>query len=515
MNNTGFANNGYSKSAIYWQFILIVLLISVSLYNLFSPPITPVITRQTQTAMLTENFAKEGFSLKGLYLNLRGNGRVVVANEFPIYNFITGLFFLFFKNTVFWGKLISLTAACISLLCLFRLIRKLFGEKIAIYSTFFFILSPIGILMNASVQPDSLGLMFLLIALVILLDWKEKQRTSTLLLFSITLLLSGLSKFPLIVPYLPVIAAAFLYHKGKLRLPRLKEIIIILAFFVLPFIAWYLYRGHLTDPAYSRGEFAYFFIGDLRRFLSPDYYIKPFFSIAALVWCGMGLLFFISGLKKLSLLEALLLIGIPFYFVIVPTVRDQYYYMYPTIPIFALLMGRGFHNLTEYCKRRNSLPLIYMCTFIFFLGFIIAVTYVMRQDKISWEAAKAIKRFSLPTDLVATITIHDRGQGIGLFNPSILYLSNRKGWSIPVTSTKLKDTANQLEMIHKNGASLLVITWYTPDLELWTSKFLPLNLHRNPGVDGKAFFEGLQKKYLVIYKSNNYALLDLNNNRKR
>jgi len=98
----------YNPSRIYWLLILAILLFSVSLYDLFSPPITPTCARQTWTAMLTENFVKEGFSLKGLYLNVFGNEKKMVVQEFPIYNFITGLFYYYINNNIFWGKFVSL-----------------------------------------------------------------------------------------------------------------------------------------------------------------------------------------------------------------------------------------------------------------------------------------------------------------------------------------------------------------------------------------------------------------------
>ena len=67
---------------------LSVLMIIVSFKDLVVPPLATTIWRQAQTAMITDNFVREGFSFNGLYVNLKGKEKLMMAYEFPIYNFV-------------------------------------------------------------------------------------------------------------------------------------------------------------------------------------------------------------------------------------------------------------------------------------------------------------------------------------------------------------------------------------------------------------------------------------------
>ena len=496
----------YNPSRIYWLLILAILLFSVSLYDLFSPPITPTCARQTWTAMLTENFVKEGFSLKGLYLNVFGNEKKMVVQEFPIYNFITGLFYYYINNNIFWGKLVSLLGSIITLLYLFKLINKYYGERLAIFSCLFFIFSPLGLLMRTSVQPDALGLMFQIIALNYLFSWKENGFTKNLVFFSLALLMAGLSKYPIIVPYLPIMAATFLFPSKGFRVPRVREVVIIFLLFLIPLIAWYLYRGKITHPD-LRPDYMVFLIGDLRRFLSIEYYIKPLYVIGGMIFCGVGIVFFLLGLVRVRLCEIIFLSGIPLYFIIIPTVSDQYYYMYAVLPLFAFFMARGYLIVLNYFAINKQSTLIYVITILYAFGFIISTAYVLRHDKVMLAASEAVKKISLPGDLIISMTLHDRDH-VG-FNPVILYLAQRKGWFVEVASEGDNSIEAQIEAAKSRGARWLVITYYSADQEPWFESLIPKNLRRSPGIDGKKMLLHLQAHYKIVNESRNYAILDL------
>ena len=90
--------------------VFILILIAVSLPDLFSPPISSTIWRQCQTAMLTENFVKSGFRLHGLTVDIFGDENPMMIQEFPLYHILTGILFKITGINIFWGKLISLLA---------------------------------------------------------------------------------------------------------------------------------------------------------------------------------------------------------------------------------------------------------------------------------------------------------------------------------------------------------------------------------------------------------------------
>lgn len=490
--------------------LLMVLLITISIYDLFSPPATRTIWRQTQTAMLTENYVRNNFSFNGLYVNMNGNEKLMTVYEFPLYNFVVGMLFLVFNNfNVLFGKIVSLLSSLISLFALYQVIGKLYGKQIALLSGLFFILSPLGMLMRTSFQPDAMALMFLLFAINYLYEWNIKDNEKSFVLFAICCLFASLIKIPIIIPYLPIIAAAIYYKKNKHKANNIIEALVIFTLLIIPIIGWYYYRIQLTAPIQKADEVAKFMIGDMSRFMSPDYYIKPAFTSMAFIFCGTGTIYLICGLWRLSIIELMLILGVPLYFILVPTIRDQYYYLYSIVPIYALLFARGFMVVYNYCKNNKMLFVSYTILTIYVICFVLSTMFVLTQDRVMLYAAEAVRKVSQPNDLILSINTHDRGIAIGSNNSSLFYLAQRKGWAIWGDYNIFNQIHEQIGIKNEKGAKWLVITWYTPDLEPWFSPYLPNNLRRDPGVNGKELYNYMKKRYKTVCIDNNYAVMQL------
>lgn len=498
-----------------WRLTLVFLLVLLSLPDLLSRQFTaPTILRQAHTAMLTENFVREGFSLKGLYLNIHGNSKPIAALEFPVYNFIVGLAFKGFNFSPFWGKLVSLAASVITLLCLCGLVKKYFGEAIALFSGLFFILSPLNIMMVTAFQPDAMALMFVLISLLFLDSWRENRSQGKLVLFSAALLLGGLAKYPLMVPYMPLMAGAFFFPENRFRPPKLKEIITISILFAAPFIAWYSYRGTITHPDFGNPaiERSMFLIGDLGRFLSPGFYLIPAYTLAILACSGVGLFFLILGMKNISPLKLTLLLGIPFYFLLIPTTGVQHYYFFACTPIVALFMADGFFTFINYCdQKRLAVVKVGGCA-LFAAAFLALSVYVtvLRQDTVMWQAAQATKQISAPGDLIFVMSMHNRTARFGGNNPTLFYLAGRKGWNISSSFT-LESSLQQIRTRRSQGARWAVITWYSPRLEPSVERFIPafFGTTSDPGINGKDYYHEIRKHFPAVVEAENYAILKL------
>ena len=256
-----------------------------------------------------------------------------------------------------------------------------------------------------------------------------------------------------------------------------------------------------------------FFIGDLNRFFVLGHYIKIAYTSIMLLCCGIGAYFLLLGLKKLSSIQTMLLMGILLYFIIIPTAWYQYYYFYAIVPIISIFMARGYLRLYEYCFNRKLLIIIYCCMILFVCGFVIATGFVLRQDNVMLSAAQAVRDVSDPSELILSINIHDRGIAMGGRNTSLFYLANRKGWPIGSGNySKFEEILQQIRLNRKKGAKWLVITWYTPDLEPWYAKYTPKAFRRDPGatgVNGKQLFIFLSKNYNTIITKKNYAIMKL------
>lgn len=502
----------------YFFFVFASLLL-LSLYDLLLPQFTiPTVLRQAHTAMLTENFVKEGFSLNGLYLNIFGNDKPVLALEFPLYNFVVGLFFLLFNTSLLWGKLLSFGSSVVCLYIVIKLANDVYGWDVAKYSGIFFVLSPLGMMMRTAFQPDAMAMMLVLISLVFLYRWHLGRSRRSIFFFSLFLLLAGLGKFPIIVPFLPLIGLAIFTQESRFKIPNIVDILIISGVFVLPFLSWYLFCGSITHPiyGYTTSERSMFFIGDLTRFFSLRYYINPVYSITLLACSGVGLLFIAFGIKKLPPTAIALLIGIPFYYILIPTVKDQHYYLFACVPIFSVLMSFGVIKISESEFNSKLKYTIYASFFIIFL-FLSIYAIVLKSDKIIFAAANDVNRVTNSSDLVVSATLHNRTVLTNKNNPILFYFAKRKGWNMLLDDVSSLDETSLLKIKDhvvdkKNqGAKWIVVTWYTPDMESSVEKFIPASAKTksDPGINGMAVYDYLRQIYPVVLERKNYAIMKL------
>lgn len=490
--------------------VLCGLLVVVSLYDLFAPPLSSTSWRQTQTAMLTDNFVKAGFSVNGLYVNILGRSKPLMVYEFPIYNFIVGVLFVLGGNHYIWGKLVSLIASIITLCFLIRLVRRHYSERIAVGAALFFIFTPVAVLMRTSFQPDALSLMFLVIGLELLLAWRENHKLTTLSIFSFALLLSGLAKFPVLVSYIPFIAGLFVVQKRRSKAVGFLDVSVVLVVFVVPFVLWYLYAKGLTYKPFVENANSMFLIGNLARFVQPSYYVKPAFIFFFYVFSGLGLLYFIISLRGLKSFEVALLLGIPLYLVLVPTSSAQDYYQLATTPIAALFMAKGFWRLSDLFAGRARVAFLAASVAVYSAIFLVSSQYLLRQDKTFLLAARNLDRLTRKHDLVVSLVLHDRVYVGATDYTEMLYMAGRSGWDVLYNrGTSHRELVRRIDSYKAQGAMYLVVTWYSKSLEPWFVDFVPHQFARNPHLDGKLVFKMLSGDFTQVYKGRNFAILSL------
>lgn len=499
-----------------WRYLclaLVALLAALSLPDLFSPPISPTILRQTQTFSQTLHFASAGFSLDALTIDIDGPVPFRVVYEFPVYQSVVGLLFLVFNPAFFLGKLVSLIATLVGFGSMLQLARHRWGEAIASRAGFFLAVCPITLLVSAAFQPDALALALGALAGGALCRWRARPDRGRWFLFLAVLLTSALAKFTVLVPFLPLLGYAVFHRGGRWRNLGLFEWLLALLVFVLPFIAWNLHRETLMDPRYLSGENAAFLIGDLSRFLSPAFYVKPAFIVGGMVLCGAGVPLFLVGCRRPDPSVGLLLAGIPLYYIVLPTAAEQTYYAWPLVPVCALLSARGLFALEQRFPNRRRW-LVAGVVIGWTTGFAVATPYTLRHDTVSLMAAQAVQTASTEGDLILVLNMHDRGTGIGGFNPTLFTLAGRRGWNLRFASGRLEDLQAQVRTPPQQSARWLVITWFTPDLDPWFSRYLPAGFSRCPRyegapVDGSGLARKLQEHFPVAAEGKNYKILAL------
>ena len=494
--------------------VLLAFLFVLALPDLLSPPISPTILRQTQTYAQTVHFLAAGFSPTGLTIDIDGPKPFHVVYEFPLYHALAGSLFALFGPAFFWGKLVSLLAALAALNEFLQLVRRRWGDAVALRAGLLFASCPITLLLASAFQPDALALFLALLSVTRLVRWRDEPVPRHWWWFLVALLAAGLAKFTLLVPLLPLLAVLAWTPRGRLQPLTFPQLAAAALVFLAPFVGWYLYRAQLMDPSYLASEDRQFFLGDLGRFLHAGFYLKPAFILGAMVCCGTGLGLLAAAFRQLDRVGGLLLAGGALYFVLIPTAALQTYYALPLVPIAAVLMAQGALALEVAAAPRFRGAARTALAVAWFAGVAIAAPYTLRQDRVTLAAAEAARTVSQPDEFLLVMNMHDRGVGIGGFNPAIVTLAERRGWNVRFDSPAVAVLLPQIEARRREGAHWLVTTWFTPDLEPWFAPLLPAAFSRCPQVqgvpvDGRSLTIELARRFPVVTRGKNFAVLRL------
>jgi hypothetical protein len=489
------------------------LLLVLAARDLHSPPISPTIHRQTQTYVQMRQLADRGPSWDAFSIGVDGPTPFRAIFEFPIYHVLAAGLMRLISVSWFWPKLISLLAALITLASLRCWLAQHWGRDVAALAVTLLATIPVFLLLATAVQPDSLALAASAGLLLVMERWRSAPsapRWAAVLALALTALLV---KFTVVVPFVPALVWLYLRRSSSFRRPAPAELASTVAFVVLPFLWWLRLRAAHTDPAFLQLDRALFLGGDLGRFLSPRFYVKPFFIVGAMVCAGVGLPLVVVGLRKLGALGWALVAGIPLHYLLIATVADQVYYALPLAPTFALLIARGW-LLIEGRLTAQAWALRVAAGALWCVGLLVAVPYTLRHDDVTWQAAKALEAASARSDLVLVLNAHDRGVGIGGYNPSLLVLADRVGWTISPARAAAHEVTAAVERRRGEGARWLVATWYSPALEPWVNSFLPATFSRQPRlqgvpVAGEQLISALTERFRIAARGPNFIVLDL------
>lgn len=485
--------------------LAVVLALLVSLPAALLPITTGVSFRQAQTAMLTVNYADSGFHLRGLYSDVCGPGKPTLVYELPVLNFLAGLGYKATGANALFGKLFALLFGLASAGLFALLAHRHLPPRIARSSVLFFAGIPIVGILFGAYQPDSIGLAFMAGALLALSHWREAGRIPQFCLFAVLVCLAACIKFTFIVPFAPLLIAMLFGRAGRRVGAREIGVAVVLA--IVPFLAWMKIRSGYASEASLEGSklMAQFFIGDLKRFLAPGTYVL-IVKGAALATLGLGgWLLAAAGLTRKMGPAFLLALGIPLFYVIVPTVAYQEYYLLAVAPALALLMARGWSRLADVggVARMASMALVGL----FVLGSALCLVRYLLPETAADAAANSILAHSKPGDLVV-FTRTDAGKGVLAGDwPLTAVLSHRRGWVLNrMDDEKTMETLGpRIDSCAAQGARWLSVAEYSAADTPWARILRPGRkmARRSP------ITRQLMERYPVVEQGDQFVLMSL------
>lgn len=482
------------------KFVPIILIVSlfvggivVRLYRFDNPIADWHSWRQADTAAVTRNFIKEGFtplypkfdSFNSLNeLNLPNPDRYFFA-EFPLYNIIVYQGYTIFHSFSIeqWGRIVSIFFSCLGIVWLYLLVKHYSAQRVAFIAAFVYAFLPYNIYYGRVIMPDPMHVSFGILTLLLVSYWTASAKWWWSLLAGFAFAITVLTKPYGLVLLFPI--SCLLLAKWKLKAFVSFPVYLFLLIGLVPFFMW---RYHID--LYPQGQFGTLWLynqGNIRftgayfRWLIFDRMNRLIFATGGFVLFWVGII--IGFTKREGLLYFSWLTAILVFFVIIAkgNVTHDYYQM-PLVPIGAIFIAKGvdfmftFGN-TWYQRLLNKSLALVLCVLMFAFGWYEVRDFfnVNRPDIVA--AGKAIDALTPPNAKV--IAPYD-------LDPSFLYQTNRHGWTIG---------GDKIPQWIQEGATHLVSVNYDDSTNYWMQRctvikkesgYVIIDLQRCNGLKGNS-----------------------------
>ena len=452
----------FFKKEIFWVISLLILGFVLRIWMIDAPIADWHSWRQVDTAAVTRNFIKEGFSpLIPKFDDYSGISERPVANplrfrfvEFPIYNIVVFCVYSIFGVADIYHRLVSVLFSLGSIIFLYFITKKYTDKWVAFFTAFTFTILPFNVFFSRSTLPEPTFIFFSLGMLYFVSKWIEKEERTDLYLSYAFTVTAFLIKPWAIFFYLP------LFYLVLQKRSILKKFLLFSFFALFPFVAWRLWILQQPEgiPASS-----WLMNGDNIRFRPAFWWWIVSERIGREILGATGLvLFFLGAILKPKNNNYFLhfwLLSIFLYFAIFATgnVRHNYYQLL-FVPIASIFFAQGFLTLLK--GERFFIPRIF--TIIAAISLFLMAIYFSYKQVIPFyninnpAIVEAGKKLDLIAPKDAVVLAPYNG------DTAFLYQTNRNGW--PFVPTSIKD------IIADYGVSYYVST-ARDERTAWVSRY--------------------------------------------
>ena len=439
---------------------LLTLALAIRLYHFDAPILGIHAWRQSDTAAIARNFYENGFNFFYPQIDWGGSGPGYCETEFPIYSFLVAILYKLLGVHDAVGRLFSIAWCLVGITFLYQLARDLFEEKTAFWSCLFYAILPLSVYYSRTFQPESMLMTCSIISIFCFKRWLDSGKSSALLISSLFLTIACLMKvLPLLYLGVPLLYLAFSHFGPKAwRQPQLW------GYLILPIVSVVLWYSHAHQLFLTYGNTFGFSAATTDRYtysilLTPYFWSEILVKVAVRHFAIIGFFTFIAGLfcikgRSAMLLSIWLLAAISCWILVPVTSVVHEYYLLPFMIPGVMVMGKACSVYLEKKSGQNhpgqsfsrrAIAVGIALTFVSSAAFY-SIDYMNQenpQNSPVFALAQQIKASIQPSDLVISTTGGD---------PTLLYLSHRKGWLIhPADVTPVRLAQNM-----KQGANYLV-----------------------------------------------------------
>jgi 4-amino-4-deoxy-L-arabinose transferase-like glycosyltransferase len=452
-----------------WMVLFIVVAaLVVRLIEIDQPFIDPWSWRQSDVAAIARNFLENGFHFRRPQIDWAGNQPGYVGTEFPVLPFVAALAYRGAGVQEWIGRIQGVLLFVAALPFFFGLVRRIFGEVVAVWATFFYAFAPLSVVASRAFMPDVPSLSLAIIGLYFFLRWVEEDRFRWLVWSVILVSLALLIKMPTAIIGVPLLYLALSAKKknedgdGKIAAPWAGifarwELWFFGAVALIPSAFWYWHAHRIAMQFYP---YHFFGAGGFRIMRAAWYWelvrqtVFSSLTLALFALALLGALVAPRG-KQTRLFHWWLAAMLLFIFVAGYGNRHQWYQL-PLVPIAAVFGGCA----CAWIAARARLPRALLALGAVLLAVSFGVSSYFCVQPLYRPAAAGLRDLGLELNEATTANALIIAATDG--DPTVFYYAHRRGWHFlgdgvydgnPLNSAQI--IAN-LEKLRSRGATHLV-----------------------------------------------------------
>jgi 4-amino-4-deoxy-L-arabinose transferase-like glycosyltransferase len=446
-----------------WLLVLIVVAaFVVRLVGIDQPFIDPWSWRQSDVAAIARNYLENGFHFTRPQIDWAGNERGYVGTEFPILPFLAAFFYKGAGVQEWIGRLEGVLFFVAALPFFFGLVRRVFGETVAVWATFFYAFAPLSIVASRAFMPDVPSLSLGIVGMYFFLRWIEEEKLRWLVISAVLVSLALLIKLPTAIIGAPILYLASRTDVQK-PVPPARNIFVrwelwfFAAVTLIPSAVWYWHAFRIAERFYPH----HFFGAGGFQIMNPAWYWQ---LVRQTVFSSLSLTLFV-----LAVFGAVIAprgkytrvfhwwFGAMVLFVVFAGYGNRHqWYQLPLVPIAAVFAGCAcawFAARTQFPRKLLALGAVLLVA-SFAVSSFFCVQPLYRPAAASLrDLGQELNEATTANALIVAATDGD---------PTVFYYAHRKGWHFlgdgvydgnPLDSAQI--IAN-LEKLRSRGATHLV-----------------------------------------------------------
>lgn len=395
---------------------IILSALALRLINISSPILDLYPIRQEYCAMVARNFLRGGFNIFNPQVDWVGNLNPYWSAEFPIISFLAALLYKIFGIHELLGRLVAIGFSIGSIFFFYKLVRRYYADRIALFCAACFSIMPLGIYFGRVFMPEPVMLFFSIAAVYLFSVWSEDNKPEFFLFATASAALTFLAKVSSL--FLCAVFLYLFYLKYNKRFIVKWQTWLFFVLAILPSFFWYE-RSNIAMASYIFDPI------NLKYLTSQYFYERMFISAAFFMFTPVGLVLFSYGLlakghgKRKGIFYIWLISSVG-YVLLYPMLNSKhYYYQIPLLAPCAFFMGVGLDAVYQRFAKSRWLVILLLAGVLFSGLFVIRPFY--RWNHSTYEAARIVNRITEKGSIIIAGRCTQEAP---------LYYCDRKGWVI-------------------------------------------------------------------------------------